>query len=226
MRAQAERADSRSVTITMPETVYTRLVEQARKFGRTPAARATELFMAAYAAHHGPTGMKEMDEAVERLNAASKASTGRPAVVAGEIPLPPVPLLPASPPPDPRAEPRGEPPPSPPPRPPTQFEAAVAALTPRALALRKRYGLTPSEACLLDAMVGGRCLSPFVVHVDLPAALRPSTEAAFRVAMARLRKKVPLSFDELQNVPNVGYRLSQPTRDRFIAEAAPADPAP
>lgn len=220
MRDQAARADSRSVTITMSDTVYTRLVEQARKFNRTPSARATELFMAAFAAHFGPTGDRELDAVVKRLNSAALAGTAKPQAVVAAAPAPaapPAPPPPAAPP---------VPAPERPERPPSQRDIMKAALSDRGRALVARLGLTATEAGVIDIMLDGNLYTPSQLRGRLPASLSVSSDFGLQVMFSRMRRKVPLSYEELQNLPGRGYQLSAPCRARLEAAIKPAGAAP
>lgn len=201
MREQADRADSRSVTITMSETVYIRLVEQARKYGRTPSARAGELFMAAYAAHFGPTGMQALDAMVARMNDAALAGTARRAPPPPEpvVDLPKVPLI------------------APPPRGPTLRDVIMAALTDRGRDLMSTFGLTPTESCVIDLLLPGNCYSIRELRLLLPDELHTSSDASLTVIISRLRRKVPMSFTDLQHVQGVGYQMSEACRARIEA---------
>ncbi len=213
MREQADRADSRSVTITMSDTVYTRLVEQARKYGRTPSARAAELFMAAYAAHFGPTGMQALDAMVARMNDASLAGTAR------RAPPPPAP------PPEPVVDLPKVPLIAPPPRAPTLRDVMVAALSDRGRSLMSTLSLTPTESCVIDILLAGECYSIGDMRTLLPDELRTSSDASLTVMISRLRRKVPMSFTELQHVQGVGYRMSDECRARIEAAIQPAPEA-
>lgn len=220
MRDQAARADSRSVTITMSDTVYTRLVEQARKFNRTPSARATELFMAAFASHFGPTGDRELDAVVQRLNSAALAGTAKPQPVTAAAPAPatpPAPPPPAAPP---------VPAPERPERPPSQRDIMKAALSDRGRALVARLGLTATEAGVIDIMLDGNLYTPSQLRGRLPTSLSVSSDFGLQVMFSRMRRKVPLSYEELQNLPGRGYQLSAPCRARLEAAIQAVEAAP
>lgn len=207
MTTRAAPAESRAVTMYVSSEVYGCLVEDALKLRRTPGDRAAELFTAALSVTLGERGERLLEDVVTRLNARAKASTSKP-----------------RPEPEPSAAPSllPEPPPAPGPKPLTHWEAAVAALTPRAAALRLRYALTPTEAALFDVLVGcPECQTPAQLQLALPEELRPSTEDSLTVAVARLRKKTTLSYEDLQNIRGVGYRLSQDCTARILADVEP-----
>ena len=64
---------TRALTITVPEGLYGRFVEMARKQGMTPAVYGKLLFEAAYSARCGATGDRELDAAVAAIDAPSSA---------------------------------------------------------------------------------------------------------------------------------------------------------
>ena len=174
--------------------------------------------MAAYAAHHGPTGDRELDAVVQRLNAAASAGTSKaqptpapappPAPPPPPIDLPKVPLIQQG-----------------PPRLPTLRDIMIAALSPRGRGLMAGLGLTPTESAIIDILLDGDTHAPHQLRERLPDELRTSTDAALTVMISRLRRKVPLSFEDLQNLPNVGYRMSDPCRARIEAALPPAEAA-
>lgn len=71
---QPQPVAMRGLSISVPEPQYARLVDMARKAGRTPTAYACDLFQAAYSARCKPTGDAALDAAVSQLGALAQAS--------------------------------------------------------------------------------------------------------------------------------------------------------
>jgi Skp family chaperone for outer membrane proteins len=71
---QPQPVAMRGLSISVPEPQYARLVEMARKAGRTPAAYAADLFQAAYSARAKPTGDAALDAAVAGLGTPAQGS--------------------------------------------------------------------------------------------------------------------------------------------------------
>jgi len=101
-----------------------------------------------------------------------------------------------------------------------------AALSDRGRALVARLGLTPTEAGVIDIMLDGNLYTPFQLRGLLPASLSVSSDFGLQVMFSRMRRKVPLSYEELQNLPGRGYQLSAQCRARIQAAIQPAGAAP
>jgi hypothetical protein len=76
---------TRGITINVTDRVYAQLVEMARKAGRTTNVQAQLLFEAAYSARCKPTGDRELDEAVQAMDAPRPVLTGREAAHAAIV---------------------------------------------------------------------------------------------------------------------------------------------